>query len=87
MSVALETSHREIDSNNVVARLPGTEAPGETVIYTAHWDHLGTAVGMEGDNIFNGAFDNATGTAGLLATRARRLRSRGPPAAACCSSP
>ena len=66
VSVALETSHREIDSNNVVARLPGTEAPGETVIYTAHWDHLGTAVGMEGDNIFNGAFDNATGTAGLL---------------------
>ena len=66
VSVALETSHREIDSNNVLARLPGSEAPGETVIYTAHWDHIGTAVGMEGDNIFNGAFDNATGTAGLL---------------------
>ena len=66
-SFALETSHREIDSNNVVARIPGSEAPGETVIYTAHWDHLGTALGMEGDNIYNGAFDNATGTTGLLA--------------------
>jgi Zn-dependent M28 family amino/carboxypeptidase len=67
VSFTLETSHREIDSNNVVARLPGAEAPGETIIYTAHWDHLGTALGMEGDNIFNGAFDNATGTTGLLA--------------------
>ena len=66
-SFALETSHREIDSNNVVARIPGSEAPGETVIYTAHWDHLGTVLGMEGDNIYNGAFDNATGTTGLLA--------------------
>ncbi len=63
----IETTRTELESNNVIARIPGTEAPDETVIYTAHWDHLGTAEGMEGDNIFNGAFDNATGTAGLLA--------------------
>ena len=74
----LETSHREIDSNNVVARIPGTEAPEETIIYTAHWDHLGTALGMEGDNIYNGAFDNATGTAGLLAL-ARAFVAEGAP--------
>ena len=63
----LETSRRQIESNNVLAVLPGSEAHDEVVVYTAHWDHLGTAEGMEGDNIFNGAFDNATGTAGLLA--------------------
>lgn len=77
-SFALETSHREIDSNNVVARIPGSEAPGETIIYTAHWDHLGTVLGMEGDNIYNGAFDNATGTTGLLAL-ARAFTAGGAP--------
>lgn len=65
---SLTASHRELDSANVVARLTGAEAPGETVIYTAHWDHLGTAEVPEGeDGIYNGAFDNATGTAGLVA--------------------
>ena len=77
-SFTLETSHREIDSNNVVARIPGSEAPSETVIYTAHWDHLGTVLGMEGDNIYNGAFDNATGTTGLLAL-ARAFVAEGAP--------
>jgi Zn-dependent M28 family amino/carboxypeptidase len=57
---------REVDSANVVARLAGAEAPDEVVLYMAHWDHLGTREGAEGDNIFNGAYDNATGTAGLL---------------------
>lgn len=77
-SFTLETSHREIASNNVVARIPGSEAPGETVIYTAHWDHLGTVLGMEGDNIYNGAYDNATGTTGLLAL-ARAFVAEGAP--------
>ena len=63
----LEATFREIESNNVVARIPGAGAPGETVIYTAHWDHLGTDPDIEGDNIFNGALDNATGTTGLIA--------------------
>ena len=66
----LGTTREELDSNNVIAVLPGSEAPEEAVIYTAHWDHLGTAEGMEGDNIYNGAFDNATGTAGLIALAA-----------------
>ena len=46
---------------NVVARLEGTDARDEVILYMAHWDHLGTQEGLEGDNIFNGAFDNATG--------------------------
>ena len=57
---------REVASKNVVARLPGSERPNEYVVYTAHWDHLGRDPGLEGDQIFNGALDNATGTAGLL---------------------
>ena len=49
-------------SHNVVALVPGAQHPDEYVVFTAHWDHLG----REGDEIFNGAVDNASGTAGLL---------------------
>jgi Zn-dependent M28 family amino/carboxypeptidase len=57
---------RTVESRNVVARLEGTEAADEVILYMAHWDHLGTQEVGEGDGIFNGAYDNATGTAGLL---------------------
>ncbi|WP_237068300.1 M28 family metallopeptidase [Microbulbifer guangxiensis] len=67
-SVALENSLRTSDSRNVVAKLPGKKYPDEAIIYTAHWDHLGVNDHAEGeDHIFNGAKDNATGTAGLIA--------------------
>jgi Zn-dependent M28 family amino/carboxypeptidase len=49
-----------------MARLPGTEHPDEHIVYSAHWDHLGTKEG-EGDQIYNGASDNASGVAALLA--------------------
>lgn len=65
-SVAITNSIRESDSNNVVAVLPGSERPEETIVYTAHWDHLGNKNAGEGDQIFNGAVDNATGIAALL---------------------
>jgi Zn-dependent M28 family amino/carboxypeptidase len=65
-SVALVNEAENVSSRNVAAVLKGSEAPGEYFIYTAHWDHLGTDPTMEGDNIFNGALDNATGTAALL---------------------
>ena len=56
-----------ITSHNVVGRIEGTKRPGETVIYSAHWDHLGVgAPDAKGDTIYNGAVDNATGTAALL---------------------
>src|SRR5699024_7763677 len=51
---------------NVVGILKGSERPDETIIYTAHWDHLGTNPDLEGDQIFNGALDNASGIAGLI---------------------
>jgi Zn-dependent M28 family amino/carboxypeptidase len=59
---------REINSNNVLAKLEGSDTAlkNEYVIYTAHWDHLGRDPKLQGDQIFNGALDNASGTAALL---------------------
>lgn len=57
---------RRSTSPNVIAILPGTERPDEYIFYMAHWDHLGKSLARGGDNIFNGALDNATGTSGLL---------------------
>lgn len=59
---------RNFESNNVVAILPGSDrkAADEAVLYTAHYDHFGIRPDMPGDNIFNGAQDNATGCGILL---------------------
>ncbi|GAA0867917.1 M28 family metallopeptidase [Brevundimonas basaltis] len=57
----------QVTTQNVLARLPGTTHPDETILYTAHWDHIGVGEpDANGDAIFNGAVDNATGTAALL---------------------
>ena len=61
---------RRANSANIAGVLPGHKHPDEYVVYMAHWDHLGKAMsfaGAAGDNIFNGAVDNATGVAGILA--------------------
>jgi Zn-dependent M28 family amino/carboxypeptidase len=58
---------RRTQSHNFAARLRGSKRPDECVVYLAHWDHLGRLLGRSGDAVFNGAVDNATGTAGLLA--------------------
>jgi Zn-dependent M28 family amino/carboxypeptidase len=56
-----------IVSKNVVGRVEGRKRPGETVIYSAHWDHLGVgAPDAKGDRIYNGAVDNGTGLAALI---------------------
>ncbi len=57
---------REVRSRNVVAKLEGTDQKDEYVIYTAHWDHLGRDTTAKGDQIFNGALDNASGCAALI---------------------
>ncbi len=54
-------------SKNVIGVLPGTAAPNDYVLYSAHWDHLGRCDAVDGDDICNGAADNATGVAGLVA--------------------
>jgi Zn-dependent M28 family amino/carboxypeptidase len=68
----MATKIRPFDSSNVVAMLPGSDARrrGEAVLYTAHYDHFGIRPDMPGDNIFNGANDNATGC-GILLEMAR----------------
>lgn len=66
-SVTVKNDFEKSKSYNVFATLPGSERPDEHVIYTAHWDHLGKDESKEGDQIYNGAHDNATGTAASLA--------------------
>ncbi len=65
---AISNTLREIQSRNVVAKLEGSDPSlkDETVIYTAHWDHLGRDPALSGDQIFNGAVDNASGVAMVL---------------------
>jgi Zn-dependent M28 family amino/carboxypeptidase len=77
-SVTLETSFEQMQSSNVVGVLPGATHPDEYVIYTAHWDHLGRCAAVDGDDICNGALDNATGTSGLVEL-ARQFVSEGAP--------
>jgi len=64
--LAMENKIRKAVSRNVIGLLPGSELADEYIIYTAHWDHFGKKPELEGDQIFNGALDNATGTAALI---------------------
>lgn len=57
---------RETDSHNVVGYVEGSEAPEEFVLIMGHWDHMGVDTSIEGDQIYNGAVDNATGTAAVM---------------------
>lgn len=67
-SSSLTVSAKYDVSKNVIAKVTGATKPNEYVIYTAHWDHLGIGKPDEtGDSIYNGALDNASGTAALLA--------------------
>jgi Zn-dependent M28 family amino/carboxypeptidase len=67
-SFTITNTLRRVKSRNVVAKLPGADPAlkDQYLVYTAHWDHLGRDPGLKGDQIFNGAHDNASGTAGLL---------------------
>ncbi|WP_253189290.1 M28 family peptidase [Brevundimonas sp. LM2] len=72
LSVAAEETIDTLVTHNLLARIPGTSHPDETIIYSAHWDHVGVGenhvgpVSTTDDNIFNGAWDNASGTIGVL---------------------
>jgi Zn-dependent M28 family amino/carboxypeptidase len=67
-TVALENTIRRVPSANVVARLEGGDPAvrAEHVVYSTHWDHFGIGPAIDGDTIYRGAVDNASGTAGLL---------------------
>lgn len=72
LSVATEETIDTLVTHNLLARIPGTTHPDETIIYSAHWDHVGVGadhvspVSTTEDNIFNGAWDNASGTAAIV---------------------
>jgi Zn-dependent M28 family amino/carboxypeptidase len=64
-SIRIKTEYK--NSKNVIAKITGSKRPGEYIIYTAHWDHFGIGrPDKKGDSIYNGALDNASGTAALL---------------------
>ena len=77
LDVGFTNSVQHLESNNVVGRIPGRDsaAAREHLILSAHWDHLGIGPVVNGDSIYNGALDNASGTANLLAIT--RLLARG----------
>jgi Zn-dependent M28 family amino/carboxypeptidase len=78
-NVSLSNQIKRQASRNVIGILPGKSRPNEYVIYTAHWDHLGRCdPDPDGDDICNGALDNATGTAGLVALAEAHVKA-GPP--------
>ena len=68
MDVNFDVASEQIVTHNIVARLEGSKRPNETVLYGAHWDHIGVDAGegVNGDRIFNGAVDNASGTVAIV---------------------
>ena len=67
LDVRFDVASEQIVTHNIIGRLPGTTRPDETILFTGHWDHIGVgSPDADGDAIFNGAVDNASGIAGLL---------------------
>jgi Zn-dependent M28 family amino/carboxypeptidase len=79
VEINVKNSFERLKSKNVIALFPGKERQDEYIIYTAHWDHLGINPTLEGDKIFNGALDNATGTAGLIELAEAFTKLKSPP--------
>jgi Zn-dependent M28 family amino/carboxypeptidase len=67
-SFGVKKTFREVKSQNVIAKVAGSDPArrDEYVIYTAHWDHLGRNTSLKGDQVYNGAIDNGTGSAMVL---------------------
>ncbi len=79
MSVALTNRIQETASDNVIGVIPGSERPDEVIIYSAHWDHMGVGEAIDGDSIYNGAEDNASGVACLLEIAEEFMHTETPP--------
>lgn len=69
VDMSMKNTLARMTSNNVIGVIPGSdpELSSQYVAYSAHWDHLGIGPAVDGDSIYNGAYDNASGTANLLA--------------------
>src|SRR5690606_15198395 len=66
LSAAFDVVRDEVVTRNVIGRLEGASRPGQTVIYSAHWDAYGIGEPVDGDPVRHGAVDNATGVAAVL---------------------
>jgi len=66
VSINLSNQIKKSKSYNVIALYEGTDLKDETIIYSAHWDHFGIGSPVDGDSIYNGAVDNATGVAAIM---------------------
>ena len=76
VSSTVESTVRSLETRNVVALLPGSDRADEYITVTSHYDHFGVGEAIDGDSIYNGAYDNASGTA-LLIDMARALSEAG----------
>jgi Zn-dependent M28 family amino/carboxypeptidase len=79
LSVSYRSTIENSSSENVIGYLPGSTRPDESIVYTAHWDHLGKNDTLEGDTIYNGAIDNATGVAGIIEIAEAFAKQQPPP--------
>src|SRR6266566_664452 len=81
VALDLTSAVRHVQSENVVVKLPGSDPTRsrEVVVFTAHWDHKGIGPAVNGDSIYNGAEDNASGVAAMLATAQALSRATPPP--------
>lgn len=66
LSISFDVASKFSKSNNVAGLIRGSTNPDEAIIYSAHWDHLGVGDPVDGDSIYNGAIDNASGIAAML---------------------
>ncbi len=78
MSHQLKNEYTYDESDNVIGIIKGAKRPDETIIYSAHWDHMGIGQAVDGDSIYNGALDNGSGIASVLSV-ARAFASGPPP--------
>jgi Zn-dependent M28 family amino/carboxypeptidase len=80
-NIEIEQQVRSFKSHNVIGKLEGSDPKlnGEYVIYTAHWDHLGRHPELQGDQIFNGAIDNASGVASVIEIAGAFMKVNPPP--------
>ena len=79
LSISFDNASKFSKSKNVAGLLPGTSNSDEVIIYSGHWDHLGVGDPIDGDSIFNGAIDNASGIAAILEIAHAFVHQENPP--------
>ena len=79
VTLSLTTKLKYAKSHNVIATLKGSATPNEYVLYSAHWDHFGIGKAIAGDSIYNGAVDNASGVAAVLAVAKKFTQAKDKP--------